>query len=908
VGTPEHTIPLVDENHAKPPYRKSYRMSPLELAELKKQISEFLSRGFITTSTSPYGAPVLFVRKKSGELRCCLDFRQLNKITVKSRYQIPLIADLLDSARGAKFFSALDLASGYHQIQITEADRPKTAFSTPYGHFEWKVLVMGLTNAPATFMKVMNKVFAHLPFVLVYLDDVLCMSDSSEEHLAHLEQVLQLLRKHRLYAKLSKCDFFKEQIKYLGHILSKDGVRPDPDKVKSLLDWPSPTDAKGVQRFLGLANYFRKFIPNFSRVAAPLYHLTKKGASFQVGEEMQVCFRQIKQLLMSPPLLSYPDHDKPYELISDASITGCGAVLVQEGKPLAYFSSKFNPAERNYTTGEQEMLGLIKALREWRCYLEGCKALTLVTDHNPLTFFSTQPSLSRRQARWLEFLSRFHYEVKYLPGEKNPADSLSRLHGPMLSSMLAVTVAEFAPSMLHELRGAYEADIWFAEAKHTRRFTLHEGVWMYRGRIVVPSALRQRIIAEHHEPHHAGHFGNARTEELVSRQFYWPGLQSDVKDFVAACPQCQRNKASNLRPAGLLNPLEIPDTRWHTVTMDFITELPGSTSGHDAILVFVDKLTKYVHLVPVTMKSSAEDCARLFIQHVWQHHGFPKKLISDRDPRFTSAFWKAFCTHVGMDPKYSSAFHPQTDGQTERANRVIEEVLRHFIDGQHRNWEELLPMVAFAMNNAKSASTGETPFMLNHGAHPNTPISIAVPTHSPLPVLGAVFKDMQDTLTRVQDLLRSAQDRQKAYADRSRRDHSFKAGDMVLLSTRNLKFKVGKKKLHPKFVGPFKIDKMAGDAAAKLIMPGYKVHPTFHVSLLKAYNPGLGSQPLPTNPEIFQGELYYEVERILAHRTRKAGRRKVQEYLIKWAGYDDSHNSWEPERNLTPDLLADYGA
>jgi len=763
-------------------------------------------------------------------------------------------------------------------------------------------------------MSTMQKVFEKLigDFVLVYMDDILVVSKDAASHCSHLRQVFEKLREHKFTIKLSKCKFLQEQIKYLGFILSKDGIRADPAKVQSLIDWEFPTNGTGMLQFLGLANYFRKFIPNFSRLSAPLYHLTKKTTEFLKGEEALLAFQAIKQLLVSPPVLRYPDPDLPYEIISDASITGCGAILTQEGQPIAYFSSRFSSAEHNYTTGEQELLGLIKALKEWRCYVEGCKELTLVTDHNPLTFFSVQPNLSRRQARWSEFLSRFHFHVKYRPGATNPADSLSRLYStPAAASLmtLAITVSEFSSDLLDRIKAESLLDPHFKDAKATRKYVQHGSYWTHHDRIVVPASLQLEIIQEHHSNVVSGHFSWSRTYDLIARQFFWPKMQEAVQSFVQTCVSCQRSKSSTKRPFGLLSPLPIPDTRWHTVTMDFITDLPVSSCGHDAILVFVDKLTKFVHLVPCRKKCSAEDAARLFLTHIYQYHGLPKVLISDRDPRFTSAFWKAFHKRLQIQPRYSTAFHPQTDGQTERTNRVLEEVLRHFIDGDHTSWEDLLPLAAFAMNNAKSSSTGETPFYLNTGTHPATPISLGLPEGN-LPNLDAVFQDMEYTMVKIKKFLQAAQDRQKAYADdRFRRPHEFKDGDQVMLSTKNLRFKKGIKKLHPKYIGPFTIEKMVGsNNAAKLVLPdSYKIHPVFHVSLFKPFNESIQFRPLPpVEPDVVDGVPTYTVETILSNRIKRVGRRRIQEFLVKWQGHDDSHNSWMPRADLPPEMLVGY--
>ena len=903
----EHTIDLVPG--AKPPFRRNCRLSPSEMIELKSQVTELLAKGIITPINSPYGAPVLFVKKPSGGFRFCLDYRALNEITVKLRYPLPRIDDLLDAARGATCYSSLDMAGGFHQLLISEEDVPKTAFATPFGHYAWRCLPMGLSNAPSQYQSTVNKIFQSLSFVLIYIDDILILSQSPAEHLDHLNQVFTKIREAGLQVRFSKCRFLQEQVKYLGHILSKEGVRADPEKLRTLTEWAFPSNATGILQFLGLANYFRKFVPNLSRLAAPLHQLTKKKVQFTKGEDAILAFEAIKEALASPPVLAYPNPDLPYELVSDASMTGCGAVLTQQGRPVAYFSSKFSPAEHNYTTGEQELLGIIKALKEWRCYLEGSQGLSIVTDHNPLTFFTKQPTLSRRQARWSEFMSRFQFSVRYRPGATNPADSLSRLpHQSAAAALMlfAITVNESSPDLMQQIKAESMTDLNFKDPTVTKQWSLQHGYWSFRGRIIVPATVRARVLKEHHATLIAGHFSWTKTLDLIQRQFWWPSMAADVQQFVSTCQTCQANKASCKRPYGLLQPLPIPDTRWHTVTMDFVFDLPMSSEKNDGIMVIVDKLTKYVCLAPVQKSSTSEDIARAFIKHVYQHHGLPKNIISDRDVRFTSQFWRNMCTRMRIEPRFSTAFHPQTDGQTERMNRVVEEVLRHFIDGNHVTWEELLPIVALTINNAKSSVTGQSPFYLNTARHPNTPLSVQMPDKQ-IPALDAVFADLDITLVRVQQLLRSAQDRQKTYADsRFRAPHSFKTGDQVMVSTRNFKFKTGVKKLHPKYIGPVQILSMTpGGNAAKLALPANysRIHPVFHVSLLKPFKASSASMPVPAGPEVEDGFPFYQVETLLSHRIRKVGKRKIKQVLVKWKAYDDTHNSWEPLANLTPDLL-----
>ncbi|KAJ9514839.1 hypothetical protein QJQ45_028614 [Haematococcus lacustris] len=349
-------------------------MSKPEHDELRRQITDLLAKGLIEPSSSPFAAPVLFVQKKSGELRMCIDYRQLNKITIRDQYPLPRIDDLFDQLAGKSVFSSLDLQAGYHQISIPAEDVPKTAFRTPEGHYQFKVLCFGLTNAPATFQRVMNEAFAEVinDCALVYLDDILVMSENTEQHLVHLRRVFDLLRKNKFYAKLSKCEFMKRTLMFLGHIISAQGISVDPCKVTAISNWPVPTSLKTLQSFLGAANYVPKFVHNFSTIAAPLTNLTgPKKDSFPWKSWPQAeldAFNALKQAIANVPMLKLPDHSKPFQVHCDASLEGIGAVLMQDGYPLAYYSRKLIPAEVNYTTGEQELLALVSACQQWRAY------------------------------------------------------------------------------------------------------------------------------------------------------------------------------------------------------------------------------------------------------------------------------------------------------------------------------------------------------------------------------------------------------------------------------------------------------------------------------------------------------------------------------------------------------------
>ena len=953
------TIPLIPG--AKPSNRPSFRYSPAELAEMRAQIEYLLDRKLIDWSSSPYAAPVLFVKKPNGTFRMCVDYRALNRMTQRNQYPLPRIDDLLDQLRGARVFSAVDLMQGYYQIPLAEADRHKTAFRTPMGLFEFRVLPFGLTNAPAHFQTVMNRIFAPYigRFVLVYLDDVLIFSQNAQDHLQHVEKVLQVLRENKFYGRLHKCHFNQCSIKYLGHIVSANGVAVNPEKIKAIQTWPTPRNLKEVRQFLGLANYFRKFICGYAGMAIPLTNLTRSDVKWQWSDTREgAAFRKIQQALTMAPVLQMPDVSKPFEVVTDASQDpgACGAVLLQDGHPIAFESRKFSPAEMRYTVTELELLAVVHALRVWRCYLEGSQ-FTVVTDHNPITFLGTQQGLSRRQARWSEFLQQFAFQWEYRPGRINVADPVSRIPehsvanpgseasgsahpGPEVrdgtQTMLALGRPSAHPGALpasaERLRAAYQSDNELQKLLKKGSLVERSGLLYHpspRGeQLAVPGhAMRRAIMKEAHDSPIAGHFGFAKTVDLVGRSYWWPGMNAQIRHYVQVCDVCQRDKARIGKIPGELNPLPIPDERWNSVSMDFIVELPCTKKGHDAIWVVVDRFSKMLHISPTTSKVTAADTAQLFFERVFAAHGLPKEVISDRGPQFSGHFWRELCARFSVKPALSTAFHPQTDGQTERMNRVIEDTLRHFVGPRQDAWDELLPYVEFAINNSKSAATGHTPFFLNYGRHPVTPLTwhlpalqAEAPSHRAavaalraedrLPQVLQFTARLEEALQRARKSLAAAQDRAKQWADSRRSTLNFSPGDLVLLATKNLRLKcAGSRKLLPKWLGPFSISRVVSPVAYRLDLPQSMraIHPVFHVSLLRPYKHDGTVQP-PPPPVAIEDEFEYEVEAILDKRFRQFRRRKTPEYLIKWHGYGHEHNSWEPLANLENcgDLLQEF--
>ena len=884
------------------------------------------------------------------------------------------------------------------------------AFRTPYGHYQFRVLPFGLTNAPATFQAVMNNLFNPpkyngdgslnpryklSKFAVVFIDDILIFSKSAEEHKQHIEIVLSMLREHKLLLKPSKCVWAQTELPYLGHVIGRDGVKPDAKKVQSVSEWPTPTCLREVLQFLGLTNFFIKFIQGYANLTKPLTDLSKKDAKFDWTFSCDSAFKTLKRALTTAPVLAFPDTDKPFELVCDASGIGLGAVLLQEGRPLAYYSRKMTAAECNYVVTEQELLATVEALRVFRCYLLSGKQFNLVTDNQPNTFLQTQPLLSRRQARWSEYLQRFNFNWVHRPGRLNVADPLSRnpnfkhlnallavstrgstgkrsvqeLHsGPASDSTatqagqtrrrvastpatgantipLATTgkqrsadhaasssssgpdnqdaawepAASADPlpdvSLIDDLVEAYAADPYFADAAKTAGLTFAQDLWWKGDRIVVPnSADTKRLILEAFHGHPmAGHFGVTKTLKSITTRFYWPNAEREVRDYVRNCSSCQLQTTHPSKPAGLLQPLDVPPYAWHTITTDYITGLPCTPKGNNAIAVFVDKLTKYVYAVPCTDKSisDAVDWANMYIEHVVQHEGLSNVIISDRGPQFNSAFNRALAVRLGITWNLSTARHPQTDGQTERANRIIEDVLRHFVSPNMTDWDHHLCLAQFAMNSAWHETTQQTPFFLNHGRSPKTPLDIVIPHRlvQDNPLSCTFAEKLQHMVARARKFTLAAQQRQKRYYDAKHVPAVFAVNDDLLLSTSGLNLKIaGTNKLAPRFIGPFKVLERIGEVAYKLGLPEtMHIHNVFHVSLLKRYHSDGRTQPPPPCLYI-DDEPEWEVERILGHRLVQRGRKTKVEYLLTFIGYGPEHNLWQDNVENCEQLVKDYWA
>jgi hypothetical protein len=913
----DHKIELVPG--ARPPAQAPYRLSGPEMVELKMQLEELLEAGYIRPSRSPYGAPVLFQRKKDGTLRLCTDFRALNKLTIKNKYPLPLIADCFDRLSGARIFSKLDLKQGYYQVRIAPGDEEKVACVTRYGSYEFLVMPFGLCNAPATFCTLMNDVFRPLldKSVVVYLDDILVYSKNMEEHKQHLAEVFELLREHKLFVKKEKCSFAQEEVHFLGHIVGKGLIRPDPEKLQAIRDWEPLKNVHEVRQFLGLANYYRKFVEGYSKLAAPLTDLLKKDKKWKWSDKCQAAFETLKEKLTSSPVLALPDFTRPFEVQSDASDYAVGGVLMQDGHPVAYESRKLQDREKNYPAHEKEMTGIIHCLRTWRHYLLGTQFI-VKTDNVSSTYFKTQAKVTPKQARWQEFLAEFDFEILYNPGKKNVvADALSRKgqlaaieDGEVQPGASRVTLSE---EVLSAIKEGYQMDPQAAELfkqaseGRTRKFSIKDGLLVFtQDRVYLPKwrNVRKEVLHECHDSPWAGHPGQKRTLALLERGFYWQNMRKDVDEYVRSCLICQQDKAVTKSPGGLLQPLPVPVRPWASVSMDFITGLPD-VDGYTSIMVVVDRFSKYATFIACKAPCKAEDAADYFFKSVVKYWGVPLSIISDRDARFTSNFWKELFKLIGTKLLMSTSHHPETDGQTERINGVLEDYLRHFVWSDQSNWPRLLDSAQFSYNMQKSASSQFSPFELATGQQPLTPHTVLSGYMGECPDARKRLQEWHDQVDLARHNLVKAAERMKHYADSGRSSVEFKVGDRVFLKMDPVQFKPPKgmsAALGRRYDGPFSVIDKIGKVAYKLKLPEHmRVHNVFHVSQLRPYHQDAedSSRNIPTRgPAFVKDRPGLEVEEVIAVRERGYGNRKWKEFLVHWQGQTRVEATWERAENM----------
>ena len=844
----EHQIDLIPG--APLPNKPAYRCNPTETKELQKQVQELVAQGYVRPSMSPCSVPALLVPKKDGTWRMCIDSRAINNITIKYRYPIPRLDDMLDELHGSRIFSKIDLRSGYHQIRMKEGDEWKTAFKTKQGLYEWLVMPFGLSNAPSTFMRLMNEVLRPFigDFVVVYFDDILVYSKNEIDHVLHLRKVFTTLREQRLYGKLEKCEFFVPRVVFLGYVVSSKGIQVDESKVEAIQSWPVPTSITAVRSFHGLASFYRRFIKDFSSIMAPLTECMKKG-TFVWTPSAQKSFETIKLKLCEAPVLALPNFEELFEVECDASGVGIGAVLTQLKKPLAYFSEKLSGPKLNYSTYDKEFYAIVRALHHWNHYLKP-KPFVLHSDHQALKFLSGQPKLNFRHAKWVEFLQAFSFSTKHKRGCENVvADALSRKYA--LISLLGAKLLGFQAIQAYYEEDSTFKDLFKSPPTHGP-YQLQEGFLFKGNKLCIPSCpFRELLVREAHGGSLAGHFGINKTLDILREHFFWPKMGEDVHKVVSRCAICHQAKSQFHQ--GLYCPLPVPLRPWEDVSMDFIVALPRTQRGKDSVMVVVDRFSKMAHFIACHKADDASHIADLYMKEVIRLHGVPKTIVSDRDTKFLSHFWRSLWHLLGTKLLYSTTCHPQTDGQTEVTNRTLSTLLRTLVHKNLRAWDIKLAHAEFAYNRTPVRATGMSPFEALYGVNPLTPIDLL-----PLPMDCKVSfeakeraKEMQGLHERIRAHIEKINEAYKNKANKNRKGMEFQPGDLVWLHLRKERFPSRRKnKLMSRGDGPFKVISKVGPNAYKLELPGEMgVSATFNVGDLSPYiEDDLNLEDLRANP------------------------------------------------------------
>ncbi|KAL0194732.1 hypothetical protein M9458_008304, partial [Cirrhinus mrigala] len=846
-----HDIPLLDDIPVRQRFR---RIPPSEYEVVKAHINQLLETQVIRESCSPYASPIVLVKKKDGSLRMCVDYRRLNSKTRKDAFPLPRIEETLDSLAGARWFSTMDLASGYNQVPVAEGDKSKTAFCTPFGLFEWNRMPFGLCNAPSTFQRLMERLFGdqQCQSLLLYLDDIIVFSSSVDQHLARLEVVLSRLQREGLKAKLSKCAFFKEEVHYLGHVISSEGVSTDPGKVEAVAQWPRPTNVSELRSFLGFASYYRRFVEGFAKLAAPLHRLVAqlanpkplKRSAREFAEawsaECQCSFEGLKGKLTTAPVLAYADFSLPFILEVDASHGGLGAVLSQEqqGKvrPIAYGSRSLRPTERNttnYSSMKLEFLALKWAMTEkFREYLLGHKCVVF-TDNNPLSYL-TSAKLGAMEQRWAAQVAAFDFEIRYRSGKSNRnADALSRQNFPgtvevqELCPGVAVPVVlqqaaqvelvaqvnqviSFPCSSVSDMGAQQVVDpvigellvFWRRKSPPTPeerkklsklaiilfrqwdRLVETDGV-LYRRvfrpdggeevfQVLLPAVMKHEVLTQLHQQH--GHQGVERTSQLVRQRCYWPGMSADIARWCQECERCQCAKGFPTAPGSFMGHLLAARPN-EILALDF-TVLEPSRSGLENVLVMTDIFTKYTLAVP-TRDQRAETVAQVLVVEWFCKFGVPGRIHSDQGRNFESTLIQQLCSLYGVEKSRTTPYHPAGNGQCERFNRTLHDLLRTLPLSKKGDWPLCLPQALFAYNTTPHQATGESLHFLMFGQEPRLPVDFLLGRVQE-PFAGSVHRWILEQQDRLQVAFKGARERLGVAADRRKARHDLQVKEAPL--------------------------------------------------------------------------------------------------------------------------------
>lgn len=842
----EHRI---DTGTAAPINLNSYPMSKEKLDEQLRQVEKLLELGLIRPSSSPWGFPVIFVKKPMGEWRMCIDYRALNEVTAKNGYPLPRIQDLLDLVGTSRVLSKIDLTSGYWQIRMDEDSIEKTAFNTIWGKYEWLAMPFGLCNAPATFQTTMNETLRSAlgRYALVYLDDILIFSETIEQHCQHLDEILTLLEQQGLIAKPGKCKIATTELEFCGHIVGNRSVRPMPAKVEAIRDWPAPTNVHEVRQFLGLATYYRRFIKRFAHIAAPLHELLKETDETARKNKFRpivwtvACrsaFARLKQQLVNAPVLIQPDLSRPFTIETDASEWALGAVLMQEDEngtlhPVAFDGRKLQGAELNYPTQEKELLAIKHALRLWDRFIDNGHKTTVITDHASLQYMQTTTTYSKRLARWIEEFQEYNLMIKYRKGtEAIVPDAISRrpdfigdgpanmaTNRPTWSATLAAirTVQRVPEDVWLEATKEFLRSGTPPDDQRTRKAVEHyaqslslEGETTEGNeRLIFTSEdgmkspymadpFRTDLTARLHKEF--GHLGWPGLGGVIKPRAWWPSMRADLEEEVRSCPNCQvsqgskesleREAAQHMVTAGIQ-----PFERWG---IDLIGRLPLTPNGNCWIITAIDYATGWpvARAVP---DATEETLAKFLHDDIFALYGAPKELLSDNGPNLLAGAVRHYVQLLGTRHRTTTPYHPRTNGKVENLNGLLGRMLTKYLMGKPtKAWDLFLSQALFSARVRTHSVTGFSPFYLVYGTLPRIPSD-----KESLGEKGAdrevVLQNLNDARTKANELLLNRAIRTNRIRDSMVTKTSFQEGSWVLVRNES------GKKFESKWFGPYRV-------------------------------------------------------------------------------------------------------
>lgn len=856
----QHEIKLIDHQ----PIKQRYRPQNPKMQEIiNVEVNKMLAGGIIEPSNSPWSSPIVMVRKKDNTFRFCIDFQKINERSQKDAYPLPFINAILDKLRKARYISTIDLKQGYWQVPLTESSKPITAFTVPgRGLFQFKVMPFGLHAAPATFQRLMDRVIGEdLDYCFAYLDDLIVLGTTFEEHLRNLKEVFRRLKAANLRLNPEKCQFGKRSLKYLGHLVTPQGIRTDPDKVAAILTIPAPTNVRALRRFLGVASWYRRFVKNFSQIAAPLNKLLKKKSRWQWNQEQEQAFDTLKNCLTQAPVLTCPDFTRPFILQTDASDRGIGVALIQNHSDgdhvIAYGSRTLTATEKKYSVTEKECAAIVWGIEKMRPYLEGYH-FTVVTDHQSLKWLHSMKSPSGRIARWAMYLQQFSFDIKYRKGVLNKiADALSR-------EPLSTSNKEEELDPLCIVDGAPFTCPWYAAKKaavlanpkafpdyciRNDRLYRHffdvsdstETEFSDPWKLCVPKPMRDQVMKENHDLPTAGHLGIAKTSARIALRYYWPGMFRDTAKYVRSCFSCQKYKTLQSQLPGKMHPSK-NSAPWDTVSTDLIGPLPRSSRQNSYLVMFQDRFTKWTVCRPIR-KATSKAVTQAFYEDVIMRFGCPNTVITDNGTQYTGQPFKVLLEELGIQHRLTPPYTPQAN-PVERTNKTTKTMIAQMCETDQRKWDSCLPELMFALNTARHDSTGFTPALLNFGRELQPPRGLFKETQSEEskePSQGEIekysgrIKRIAETYELVRVQLGRAFTNQSKHYNLRRREVKYHVGDKVYKKEHTLSSatKGVANKLSPKFSGPHTVTRVISPVVYDLKSGTGKVFRRIHIKDLK---------------------------------------------------------------------------